>query len=135
MRLLALLALATAISASTVQLFPRADVGDPCEKERNCYGGAKCCPVKPDKPDGDKVCKLGACDTAANPGAKCQNIGYCFGGANCCSGTCKLGSCRMNGTCDEDDDCYGWCHNQKGKCDIPTGKEEGKCKCPQTIGS
>ena len=84
-------------------LTPRSDVGGPCARDNNCYGGAKCC---------DKVCKLGDCSPFGNnAGARCALDANCYGGAVCCLGICTLGSCRMDGTCDGDNDCYAWCHN------------------------
>lgn len=50
-------------------------------------------------------------DPTISPRQFCTNDGDCFGGANCCSGSCKLGSCRMDGTCDASNDCYGYCGN------------------------
>ncbi|KAF2682966.1 hypothetical protein K458DRAFT_419209 [Lentithecium fluviatile CBS 122367] len=127
MRLLlpiSLLAFSTTISATATHLTPRSDPGGPCKQKNDCYGGANCCA---------EICKLGNCNSPANPGAACVNNGYCFGGAQCCLGVCKLGSCRMDGSCDADNDCYGWCHNNSGKCSIPKGKQEGTCKCaPET---
>ena len=129
MRLLTLLALTAFTTATTIPatLLARSDPGGPCKQDNNCYGGANCCATGvASKP---KICKLGDCNGAANPGAACQNNGYCFGGAICCNLVCQLGSCRMNGSCDADNDCYGWCHNNPGKCSIPWGKVEGTCKC------
>lgn len=89
--------------AGVSALNPRADIGDPCVRDNNCYGGAKCC---------NRVCKLGDCTGLGNnAGAKCALDANCYGGAICCLGICTLGSCRMDGTCDADNDCYGWCHN------------------------
>ncbi|OAG00080.1 uncharacterized protein CC84DRAFT_1209765 [Paraphaeosphaeria sporulosa] len=98
----------TAVAVEAVALTPRADVGDPCKQDNNCYGGAKCC---------NNICKLGSCTAPGNnAGAKCANDYGCFGGAICCTGLCTLGSCRMDGTCDADNDCYGWCHNNYHLC-------------------
>lgn len=98
-----ILSLLLAASTSALTLSPRSDPGGPCKQDNNCYGGAKCC---------SNICKLGSCDSPTNnAGAKCGGDYNCFGGAICCLGTCKLGSCLMDGTCDADNDCYGWCHN------------------------
>ena len=131
MRLLSLfsfLTLATTTLGSTLPLVPRADPGAPCKQDSNCYGGAKCCALGFGS-NGGKVCKLGDCNGVPNPGDGCVNNGYCFGGAQCCNLVCKLGSCRMNGSCDADNDCYGWCHNNPGKCVLAWGKTEGTCTC------
>lgn len=50
-------------------------------------------------------------DSTISPRQVCTNDGDCFGGANCCSGSCQFGSCRMDGTCDASNDCYGYCGN------------------------
>ncbi|KAF9729557.1 hypothetical protein PMIN01_12421 [Paraphaeosphaeria minitans] len=121
-----------AAAVEAVALTPRADVGGPCVKDNNCYGGANCC---------NKICKLGSCTAPGNnAGAKCVNDYNCatpgaptgYGGATCCTGVCTLGSCRMDGTCDADNDCYGWCHNNPATCCIAKGKLEGKCNCTST---
>ncbi|KAI7776747.1 hypothetical protein LA080_004465 [Diaporthe eres] len=59
-------------------------------------------------------------ESTISPRQFCSSDGDCFGGANCCSGSCQFGSCRMDGTCDASNDCYGFCGNDpNGKaCDV-----------------
>ena len=101
--IITLVFMTTTVAGMALELQGRADPGEPCAEDTNCYGGAKCC---------KKICTLGGCSQGPNnAGAKCADQFGCFGGAQCCSGVCKLGSCRMDGSCDANNDCYGWCHN------------------------
>ncbi|KAF2799820.1 hypothetical protein K505DRAFT_47371 [Melanomma pulvis-pyrius CBS 109.77] len=103
-------------------LQPRSDPGGPCKTDAGCYGGANCCNL---------ICKLGSCTgKPGSEGGPCAKDGDCSGGGKCCDLICTLGSCRMDGSCDADNDCYGWCHNNSaGKCCVKKGKKEGLCSC------
>lgn len=65
-------------------------------------------------------------DSTISPRQFCGSDGDCFGGANCCSGSCQFGSCRMDGTCDASNDCYGFCGN-----DANAVCQGGYCQCSQ----
>jgi len=114
-------------------LVSRSPPGGPCDTDRNCYLGANCCKNPNQNADSPypKICKQGSCTgRPGNVGGPCEVDSNCGGGGViCCNRVCTLGSCRTDGSCDADNDCYGWCHNNPdGVCCISSGNL-GKCNC------